>query len=316
MPSYLHVAVGVVVNDQAQVLIARRPTHAHLGGLWEFPGGKLEAGESVEQALARELAEEIGIRVHSCRPLIKLHHNYPERRVLLDVWRVDEFSGTPHGRESQPVAWVKPDELSRYDFPEGNRPIIAAVRLPDRYALLDLPADTSANQALRRLDHLASKGVTLVQLRAKALQETEYRRLAQTVARGAESLTIKLLLNARPGLALECGAAGAHLSSSRLMALNASPLPAPLWVAASCHNAQELARAESIGADFAVLSPVKATASHADAEPLGWERFARYVEMTRIPLYALGGLTQEDLATAQRHGAQGIAAIRAFLPDG
>ncbi|WP_156303102.1 8-oxo-dGTP diphosphatase MutT, partial [Methylogaea oryzae] len=136
MTSPIHVAVGVVRNPQGQILIARRPLHTHLGGLWEFPGGKLEAGENAERALARELAEEIGIRVLTCRPLIKLRHSYPERQVLLDVWRVDAFDGAPHGRENQPVAWVSPDELGNYAFPDGNRPIVAAVRLPDRYAIL------------------------------------------------------------------------------------------------------------------------------------------------------------------------------------
>lgn len=313
MTSHIHVAVGAVFNPQGQVLIARRPPHVHLGGLWEFPGGKLEAGESVEHALARELAEEIGIQVRACRPLIKLRHSYPERQVLLDVWRVDAFGGAPHGRENQPVAWVWPDELGDYDFPEGNRPIAAAVRLPDRYAILDVQAEDGATEALARLEGLAANGITLAQLRAQALDEGDYRRLAQTLLRRAEALGLRLLLNAAPELALELGAAGVHLSSTRLMALERRPLPAGLWVAASCHNAEQLARAQRIGADFAVLSPVQATASHPEARPLGWRRYAELVETAGLPVYALGGLTPPDIATAQRHGGQGVAAIRAFI---
>lgn len=313
MTSHIHVAVGAVFNPQGQILIARRPPHVHLGGLWEFPGGKLETGESVEHALARELAEEIGIQVRTCRPLIKLRHNYPERQVLLDVWRVDAFDGTPHGRENQAVAWVWPDELAGYDFPAGNRPIIAAVRLPERYAILDVQAQGGAVDALARLERLAANGITLAQLRAQALDESGYRRLAQPLLRQAGALGLRLLLNAAPELAQELGAAGVHLSSTRLMALQQRPLPAGLWVGASCHDAEQLAQAERIGADFAVLSPVQATASHPDARPLGWQRYAELVDGAGLPVYALGGLTPADIATARQHGGQGIAAIRAFL---
>ncbi|TAN52446.1 MAG: Nudix family hydrolase [Methylococcaceae bacterium] len=310
----LHVAVGVIADAQGQILIARRPPGTHLAGLWEFPGGKLEAGETVQQALARELDEELGVRVQSLRPLIKLRHVYPEREVLLDVWRVTAFDGMAHGRENQPLAWVAPGDLQQYAFPAGNLPIISAVRLPDCYAVLDVRPEDGASAALRRLESLAEQGITLAQLRAKHLEEADYRRLARRLLRRAEALRVAVLLNAAPHLAEELGAAGVQLAARRLMALTQRPLPAALWLAASCHNAQELAQAERIGADFAVLSPVQPTATHPGAPALGWPRFAAWVESARIPVYALGGVGPADLAGAWRHGAQGIAAIRAFLP--
>lgn len=313
MTPQLHVAVSVIVNPQGQVLIARRSPRVHLGGLWEFPGGKLEPGETVQQALAREMAEEIGVQVLACRPLIQLRHAYPERQVLLDVWRVNAFTGTPHGRENQPVVWVKPDDLTQYTFPEGNLPIITALRLPDRYAILDIATDDTESGAMAQLKRIAQGGATLAQLRAKALDEVAYRRLAQTLLRRAESLGLQLLLNAAPPLALELGAAGIHLSSARLMALTQRPLLSSLWVGASCHTAEELIQAQRIAADFAVLSPVQATASHPDTPPLGWPRFAAWVEQASLPVYALGGVALTDLARAQQHGSQGIAGIRAFL---
>lgn len=310
MTNMLHVAVGAVVDAQGLILIARRPPQVHLGGLWEFPGGKLEAGESVRQALARELAEEIGIQVISCRPLIQLCHRYPEREVLLDVWRVEAFSGQAHGRENQPVAWVAAEELHRYAFPEGNRPIIAALRLPSCYAIVNAAAQERAEEVEARLQGLAERGVSLAQLRAPDWPAAAYRALAQRLLLRAESLGLRLLLNAEPSLAQELGAAGVHLPAARLLALPQRPLPAGFWVAASCHNAEELAQAERIGADFAVLSPVLPTASHPQAQPIGWDGFARWTTAANLPVYALGGLSPADLQQAWRHGAQGIAAIR------
>lgn len=123
----LHVAVGVIVNGEREILIALRPQSKHQGGLWEFPGGKVEARESVQTALDRELYEELGLRVLSCRPLIEISHDYPDRSVLLDVWWVEKFSGEPRGRENQPLQWVAADQLQRFDFPAANKPIVEAV---------------------------------------------------------------------------------------------------------------------------------------------------------------------------------------------
>ncbi len=124
----VHVAVGALVNAAGAVLVTRRPEHVHQGGLWEFPGGKVEPGESVRQALERELREELGVVVGRARPLIRVRHRYPERTVLLDVWRVDVYRGEAHGREGQPLAWRAPGDLDPADFPEADAPIIEALR--------------------------------------------------------------------------------------------------------------------------------------------------------------------------------------------
>ena len=127
-PKRLHVAVGVIVDDHGQLLIAKRAAHLHQGGLWEFPGGKVDEGETIQQALRRELDEELGIQVTAFSPLVEIHHDYPDRHVLLDVWRVDGFDGVPHGREGQPLRWVAPADLIASEFPEANRPIIDTIR--------------------------------------------------------------------------------------------------------------------------------------------------------------------------------------------
>lgn len=125
--SLVHVAVGVVLDDSSRVLIARRAARSHQGGLWEFPGGKVESGETVLQALARELEEELGIRIAGSSPLLEVHHDYGDKAVLLDVHLVSEFSGTAQGLEGQPVSWVLVGELAKFEFPAANGPIVEAV---------------------------------------------------------------------------------------------------------------------------------------------------------------------------------------------
>lgn len=125
----VHVAVGVLIDPlTGAVLVARRPEHVHQGGFWEFPGGKVEVGETVITALQRELREELGIELDSAEPLLQVSHAYPEKTVLLDVWRVNAYRGEPHGREGQPLAWLKPRDMLKSDFPAADAPIIERLR--------------------------------------------------------------------------------------------------------------------------------------------------------------------------------------------
>ncbi len=307
----LHVAVAAIVDDAQRVLLARRPDHVHQGGLWEFPGGKRESGESIEAALGREIHEELGIRIGACRPLIRVPHRYADRSVLLDVWRVDSFEGQPHGREGQPVEWVPIDALDDRAFPVANLPIIRALQLPNAYLITPEPGNDHAAflaQLQRRLDD----GIRLVQLRAKSLDDDAYRLLATRVIAQCQRSGARVLLNADAGLAMQLGADGIQLSSQRLQQAGERVLPGKLLLGASCHTAEELERAQGIGADFALLSPVKPTASHPDAPALGWNAFAQQVAVCAMPVYALGGMTPADLDDAITQGAQGIAAIRAL----
>ncbi len=306
----IHVAAGVIFNSRGEVLLARRHDHVHQGGLWEFPGGKLEPGEDIEQGLARELHEELGIAVQSARPLIRIRHDYPDKSVLLDVWRVERFSGEPHGREGQPLAWVPVGELGEQDMPAADRPIVHAVRLPSRYLITGAAGDSETFR--RRLQRALEQGIRLVQFRAPELHGPERRaRIEQALvlcrAHGAE-----MLVNGDPEEAMELGADGVHLNTRRLMTLQGRPIGRGRWLAASCHNLGELRHAESIGVDFAVLSPVRPTDSHPGAPVLGWEGFRGLVEQVALPVYALGGMQPAHQSMAFAHGAQGIAAIGAW----
>jgi 8-oxo-dGTP diphosphatase len=307
----IHVAAAAVFNARGEVLITRRPGHVHQGGLWEFPGGKLEPDEGVREALKRELQEELGIVVEAARPLIRVHHDYPDKSVLLDVWRVERILGQPHGREGQPLEWVDPEALPERSFPAANLPIITATRLPPVYLITPEPGPDT-DHLLEGLARSLQCGVRLVQLRAKTLCARDYVKLAQDALALCRRHGARLLLNADPSLVESVGADGVHLSSAHLMSLGGRPLPAHLWVAASCHNADELAQAQRVGVDFALLSPVLATESHPHATPLGWEGLRRLTDPAAIPVYALGGMTLDHLSTAFDHGAQGIAAIRAL----
>ncbi|PWG65276.1 thiamine monophosphate synthase [Spiribacter halobius] len=307
------VAAGVLRDRQGRVLVTRRADHRHQGGLWEFPGGKIEPGESVEAALARELAEELGIRVQASRPLIRVPYRYPDKQVCLEVHEVTQFEGEPQGLEGQPLRWLPTAALEAGLFPAANRPIITAVRLPGVYVIS--PDADDPQRWLAALEATLARGARLLQMRVRGAPG-ERRPLAEQALDRTRAAGAKLLINGDPPLAAALGADGVHLTARQLAECDSRPLPTPHLVAASCHDPAELARAARLGIDFAVLGPVAATASHPDADPLGWERFAAWTADAPLPVYALGGLSPADRDTARAQGAQGVAGIRAFWgPD-
>jgi len=308
---YLHVAVGVIKNKTGKILISLRHDKAHQGGLWEFPGGKVEASETEDQALKRELKEELDILVNKVSPLIQIKHQYTDLNVLLDVWTVTEFLGEPKGCEGQEIAWVTQTELSNYSFPEANIPIISAVKLSSEYAILNT-AEVSV--LIKNLRALLEQGIKLIQARVKSLtasEVTEFVKMAMPLCKqnGAE-----LLVNSAVQNAYELDVDGIHLTSRDLLVLKDKP-KGYAWVSASCHNQQELFHAQKIGVDFVVIAPVLATKTHPETEPLGWDAFKLLVDSVNLPTYALGGMQKKELPFVQSIGAQGIAGISCFLQE-
>lgn len=301
------VALGVIKNAAGQVLIAQRAKHLHQGGLWEFSGGKIEAGETAEQALARELQEELAIQVIRTTPLITINHQYPDLAVQLRVFLVTDFTGEPHAAEGQALQWLTTDKLKQYPFPAANQAIITAVTLPPCYAILH---DDEPSLLNARLHALLAQGIKLIQARLKNLSPEHSRAFIQQAHRLCQQHSALLLINsAMPNQPL---ADGIHLTSHDLMARQQRP-KSITWLAASCHNLAELKHAERIGVDFAVLAPVLVTKTHPDALPLGWQVFSELVAQCNLPVYALGGQNKTTLNAAQQAGGQGIAAIRGFL---
>ena len=305
----IHVAAAVILDKNDNVLIARRPDDKHMGGLWEFPGGKVEPDEKVTDALCRELDEEIGIQPTAFKPLIRIRHDYPDKSVLLDVWTVMDFTGEPHGKEGQPVRWVARPELSSYEFPAANKPIITAACLPERYLVTGKFADQA--ELLNKLKSSFEKGISLVQFRAPWLSPEEYRSALDAILPmfGEDQ---KLIVKGELALLEEDRVAGLHLTSAQLESLHSQQFQyqnSDKWLIASCHNLEQIRMAEEIGASFITLSPVLPTSSHPDAKPCGWAQAAELIDAAKIPVFTLGGMDESHLPQAIEYGAQGIAAI-------
>lgn len=312
----VHVAVAVIIRG-GQVLIARRPDHVHQGGLLEFPGGKVEPGESVQAALVREIAEETGLKVPvaSLEPVIGIRHNYGDKRVFLDVWATRAAEGEAEGCEGQPVEWLSPDRLRDQDFPAANRPIIRALRLPGQLAMTG--AATSADEAIERLrSGMADAPQSLVVLRAPAMTGPEYHQLAAAAVPVCEAAGAGLIVHGAPEVFYSTpGALGLHLPWREAAKLTERPVPADAWLGVSCHDATEIDHAVAIGADFVTLGPVKPTRSHPGEPTMGWEAFGTLVSGASVPVFGLGGLTLADLPEVRQQGGQGIAGISFWWPE-
>jgi 8-oxo-dGTP diphosphatase len=306
----IHVVAGVIRNNDGEILTTLRHDHLHQGGLWEFPGGKLEVDESRLNGLKRELSEELAIEVQAATPLIQVPHHYEDRSVLLDIWEVTQFSGDPQGAEGQQLRWSKIDALTAKEFPAADRPVLTALQLPDRY-LITGKAE-GRDDFLQKLERVLEQGIQLVQFRAPELEQEPYLELARAVIEKAHGYNARVLLNGDPAWVSQVGADGIHLNGHRLKELSGRPFEENLLVSASLHNADEIQRAADIGVDFAVLSAVLPTKTHPDREPLGWDYFAELVAAAPYPVYALGGVDQKHIQQARERGGHGVAAIRAF----
>ncbi len=312
----IEVAAAVLQRPDGSFLLAQRPPGKIWAGYWEFPGGKIEPGETPYHALVRELREELGIEVETAYPWITRVFTYPHATVRLNFFRVTEWRGELHPHEGQEFAWQRPLSLTLSHEGEreqvspmlpANAPVLRALELPPLYAISNA-AELGAEEFLRRLERALQNGLRLVQLREKNLSREALRELAQRVMALTHEHGARLLLNADIELAQEVGADGVQLTSMQLAELKERP--AVDWCVASCHNTEEMRRAEVLGCDFALLSPVLPTLSHPGAPPLGWESFAAIAAASSIPVYALGGLTHADMQAAWQHGAHGIALLR------
>ena len=298
--------LGVICNAAGdQAFIARRPQGSHLGGLWEFPGGKVRAGESALDALKRELYEEVNIEVDECTPLISFDYDYPDKSLRFGVWRIRRWRGEAMGREGQQTRWADIASLPAQEFPAANRGVIAACKLSGVY-LITPELDSYPATFMDELRGYLAAGVKLVQFRSKTAHRHKAAALEMIDACHAQGA--ELLVNASPEFAVEVGADGVHLNSERLLALTERPLPADLQVAASCHNFAELQQAMQLSVDFCVLSPVHKP-SGKPGVARGWDWFSDLIGALPMPVYALGGMKLSDLDRARHHGAQGVALI-------
>lgn len=305
VPRIVEVAAAVLEKPDGSFLLAQRPADKIWAGYWEFPGGKVEAGESAHDALVRELQEELGIEVSCAYPWITRVFTYPHATVRLSFFRVTKWRGEPYPHEGQQFSWQRPDGAMASPILPANEPILRALALPHLYAISNA-AELGVATYLQRLDVALKNGLRLVQLREKNMEAEALRELAARVVELAHAHRARVLVSGDAQLAVQVGADGVHLNSAQLD----QPRPPLALCAASCHSMEELRRAEAIGCDFALLSPVLPTLSHPGAAHLGWERFGQIVSGASIPVYALGGLSHADMERAWQHGAHGIALLR------
>jgi len=295
----VEVAAAVIERADGSFLLAQRPAGKVYAGWWEFPGGKVEAGEPAAAALARELHEEIGIEVVKAYPWVSRVHVYEHAVVMLHFYRVVEWRGEPHAREGQALAWQRLGEPVLEPMLPANGPVIASLALPLEYAITD--AESLGLEGMLAYAELRlEQGLRMIQVRDKGFSERDL--LISELQEKAARHGARVLVNGGPA------ADGIHYTAAQLMKLKARPLP--VLSGASCHTVQELGHAMAIGLDFAVLGPVLPTATHPRAKTLGWDGFTRIAQNASIPVYAIGGLRRQDMDEAREAGAHGLAMIR------
>ena len=305
------VVAAVLLKANGNYLLAQRPVGKVYAGYWEFPGGKVEPGESRLDALKREIREELGVDVVTAHPWLTRFHVYEHASVRLNFFRVTKWTGELRGLDLQQFAFQTPGCETVGPMLPANGPLLKAMALPARYVISNA-SELGEAGAIAQLERHLQAGVRLIQVREKAIPEPFFRQFIERVVALARTYDARVLLNAADpaafAVARERGFDGVHLTSATLKAMHARP-DFPL-VAASCHSADELAKASALDLDFAVLGPVQATRSHPGTTPMGWAGFAACKADATLPVFALGGMRTGDESTAWQHGAHGIAMMR------
>lgn len=301
------VAAAVLLRPDGEFLLAQRPSRTVYAGYWEFPGGKVEPRESAQEALSRELREELGIDIGRADPWITRRYLYPHADVRLEFFRVREWRGEPQGLEGQNLAWSRPEAIAVEPLLPANDPVLRALRLPAEYALSNA-ARMGEDAFFAALTRRLAGGLKLLQLREKDMDEESFRRFARRAIEMAHAAGAQVLVNGPVALAESVGADGVHLSAQQMRTTTARPDMAIVGV--SVHSGAELRKAEALEADFAVLGAIAATPTHPGGRVLGWDGFAEIVAGAAIPVYAIGGLDAAQMDAAWAAGAQGVAMIR------
>lgn len=329
------VAVAIVFNDKGQFLLGQRPSGKPYEGYWEFPGGKLEVGETVWQALCRELDEELGIQPQAGTPWVTRVFTYPHATVRLHFWRVTAWQGQPHGREGQAFAWANIDPRALNPLAALPQPLLPAslpvlrwLSLPD-YVVLSHASEMGATQFVQAFTVAAqAQQIPWLLLREPSLSQQEVAGLYATLLPLCAQYAVRLSVSSRHKNMNRACAEVTHIhyteqDSAQLPdAVNAtqathadiqtSGQPLAPWYGASCHNAAGLAALANTSADYAFLGSVLPTASHPGQPALGWVAWQTAIQATPVPTYAIGGLSRADIPTAQAAGGQGVALQRGF----
>lgn len=302
------VAVAVITKPDGAFLMAQRPAGKPYAGYWEFPGGKVEPGETVYAALVREIQEELGITVTGAYPWVTQIFTYPHATVKLHFYRVTAWQGEPQPHEGQIFSWEHAEAVKVTPVLPANGPILRGLSLPAVMGVTNL-AELGEAAFFARLETALQQGLRLLQVREKHLTEAALVAFAQQITKRAHVYGARVLLNAAPALAQAAGVDGLHLTAQSLMQTERRPTVA--WCGASCHTRQELAHAAQLQLDYVLLGTVLPSASHPQAPTLGWDRVRECTHDYPLPIYVIGGMQPQHLATAWGCGAHGIAMLRA-----
>jgi len=316
MDTRIRVVVGILYNsDKDKVLITKRTSGKFLEGYWEFPGGKVKNNEDSFSALSREFNEELGVTIKTASRLVEINHDYPEEKVLLDVWKIHDWDGVPSNLENQEINWSDLKDLINYKFPEANRHIIQTLHLPDIYAISQESYKNYPNLFSEVVNYFNS-GLKIFQLRLDFEKNDIFKKNIKKLHQEAKKNDVKLILNGIPSDIESYAIDGIHLKAKDLLKCSSRPFSEDYILGASCHNEIELEQARTLRVNYAFLSPILTTNSHPEQNSMGWNNFKILVEQVNFPVYALGGISLSDLKKAKENGAYGIAMIsgmRSFL---
>lgn len=302
------VAAAVIERPDGSFLLGQRAADTFYPGYWEFPGGKVEAGETPYDALCRELHEELEIEVVSATPWIVREHVYEHAHVRLHFFRVSAWRGEIKDHVHAALEWQQPGTETVSPMLPANAPVLAALALPAFYGITHAH-EIGVETQMTALRLALGRGLRLVQLREGLLPADQREFFTAAAVALCHEHGARVLVNSDVQLAWAVGADGVHLTGGQLQGLRGRPrLP---LVAASCHDTADLKRAADAALDFVVVGAVKPTASHPGRTSLGWPAFAAMISGSPLPVYALGGLGPADLESARAAGAHGVAAIRA-----
>lgn len=316
---YIHVVAGIIRHpeDLSKIFITRRKKGQHLENLWEFPGGKVEAGESRFHALKRELAEETGIQVNSAIPYQSIYHRYKEKKIFLDVWEVKNYRGQAHGFEGQEACWLSLNEVSEYSFPDADTPVLKALNLPSEILITPDMPEQHEQSFVDQFDRLMQQHCyPLVHFRSHHLDDQTYAGIAKQLNEVCQQQRAELVIN-RPGLeSLQSKLfefyKRRHLNSHQLQSLQSRPFGEDIIISASCHDRADLKIAERIECNYAVLSMVREASSNPGRQPKGWYKIKQMIKKSSLPVYALGGVRRKDFCISRFQGAIGVAGITDF----
>ncbi|WP_415871200.1 NUDIX domain-containing protein [Acinetobacter pittii] len=292
------VAIAILIH-RGKILVGWREEQQHQGGKHEFPGGKVEPGETPEEACRREIYEEVGIGLKDWQQFDYIHHEYDDIIVNLHLFHSyvpDELLNLIH----QPWAWYTREQLLHLNFPKANKDIIKRLYWPHLIKISNTLSMVESSEAL-------------LYWRIENEAEQQYIEKLTALDEGQRSnLIINVDIWQQLSPELQKQIKTVHLKQSQLMNLHKGDLIVGVRYIAACHDAVSLKQAQQIGCDAVFISPVKPTTTHPEAVALGWERFSDLAQNSQIPVFALGGVHPDDLATAQQHGAYGLAGIRNF----